>query len=161
MNMNAGVTKLFTVTISVFFLVHLVSCFWFLTASYEDYDPNTWVVKYNLLDSSDSSQYLASMYWAFQTLTTVGYGDITPGTTTERILSLLWMIFGVGFYSFTIGNLQSIINTIDVKAQELQVKLNTLSGFAKRTKLPEVIVNKIKRFLENNNTNSFSIKDSK
>jgi hypothetical protein len=91
------------------------------------------------------------MYWAFQTLTTVGYGDVTGRTTMERVYCLLWMIFGVAFYSFTIGNLQSIISTIDVKASELAAKLNTLTGFAKRTKLPDHIVLKIKRFLENNN----------
>lgn len=59
------------------------------------------------------------MYWVFQTLTTVGYGDMPPSTMTERIIALCWMIFGVGFYSFIIGNLQSIIDLIDMKAQSL------------------------------------------
>lgn len=71
------------------------------------------------------------------------------------------MIFGVAFYSFTIGNLQSIISTIDVKASELTSKLNTLTGFAKRTKLPDNIVLKIKRFLENNNANNIALSDSR
>ena len=39
--------------------------------------------------------------------------------------------------------------------------MNTLTGFAKRTKLPENIVGKIKRFLENNNSNAISLEDSK
>jgi hypothetical protein len=71
------------------------------------------------------------------------------------------MILGVAFYSFTIGSLQSIINNIDVKAQELQVKLRTLTGFAKRNNLPEQLVGKIKRFLENNNTDVLSISEYK
>jgi len=101
------------------------------------------------------------MYWAFQTLTTVGYGDVQGTTTFERIYCLLWMIFGVAFYSFTIGNLQSIISTIDVKASELSAKLNTLTGFAKRTKLPDYIVLKIKRFLENNSVSNTSLTESR
>lgn len=56
------------------------------------------------------------MYWVFQTLTTVGYGDITAGTKVEMLISLVWLTCGVAFYSFTIGNLQSIINTLDIKA---------------------------------------------
>jgi len=60
------------------------------------------------------------MYWAFQTLTTVGYGDVTGNTSGERVFAFVWMVFGVAFYSFTIGNLQSIISTIDIKAVNLQ-----------------------------------------
>ena len=71
------------------------------------------------------------------------------------------MIFGIAFYSFTIGNLQSIISTIDAKSSELSAKLNTLSGFAKRTKLPEHINNRIKKFLENNNVDTISLLESK
>lgn len=49
----------------------------------------------------------------------MGYGDVTGYTDLERMFALLWMIFGVAFYSFTIGNLQSIINTIDIKSSTL------------------------------------------
>lgn len=37
---------------------------------------------------------MTSIYWAIVTLTTVGYGDITPVTTIGRILSGLIMILG-------------------------------------------------------------------
>lgn len=103
--MNAGVMRMISVTISVFFLVHLVGCLWFLSAKLDDFNPDTWVVRLNYLDQSPETQYLASLYWALQTLTTVGFGDINATTIPEKILAILWMIFGVGFYSFTIGNL--------------------------------------------------------
>lgn len=61
-----------------------------------------------------------SVYWALQTLTTVGYGDIKAKSVYEKITALIWMIIGVGFYSFTIGNLASIFNSIDIKAAHLQ-----------------------------------------
>jgi hyperpolarization activated cyclic nucleotide-gated potassium channel 2 len=67
--------------------------------------------------------YLYGINWALQTLTTVGYGDINAKMTTERTVALIWMIFGVGFYSFTIGNLASIISAIDKRAAHLQEKL--------------------------------------
>ena len=71
------------------------------------------------------------------------------------------MIFGVAFYSFTIGNLQSIISTLDIKASHLSAKLKTLKSFAERTALPDNLNLKIKRFLENNNDNDISIQNYK
>lgn len=83
-----------------------------------------------------------------QTITTVGFGDIVAGTRTEMTLSLLWMIFGVGFYSFTVGNLSSLIASMDTKTQQLKKKLNTLNDFSKRIKLPEHIHQRIRKFIE-------------
>jgi len=51
----------------------------------------------------------------------VGYGDIEPGTPIERIIAILWMIVGVGIYSFTIGNLSSLLYTMDRRDTILKV----------------------------------------
>jgi len=83
-----------------------------------------------------------------QTLTTVGYGEIGAVTGAEQITALLWMAIGVGFYSFTIGNLSSIISDIDIKAAILQEKIQAMQGFVKRNpNLPIEIEQKIRRFL--------------
>ena len=58
-----------------------------------------------------------------QTLTTVGYGDMPLSNNSERILAIILMIGGVGFYSYTIGNLSSIFSDIDSK----QAKFNVIS----------------------------------
>ncbi|CDW85707.1 UNKNOWN [Stylonychia lemnae] len=161
LRINPGYLKLIKVSATVLLLVHLVSCFYFMVAKFQDFDPNCWVVYHNLIDKEAFEQYITAMYWAFQTLTTVGYGDVTGNTSGERIFAFVWMVFGVAFYSFTIGNLQSIISTIDIKAVNLQQKLRVLNNFAKRTKLPEELTLKIKRFVENNNENDISIHEYK
>ena len=92
-------------------ITHLFACFWFLTAKFDDFNPNTWVVRKKLLDSSPGTQYLYALYWSTQTVVTVGYGDIPAVTSAEITLSLFWMVFGVGFYSFIIGNYSSIIQS--------------------------------------------------
>jgi len=87
----------------------------------DDFDPETWVAKHSLVDAGAWTQYVASFYWASQTLTTVGFGDIAPGTPIERIIAILWMIVGVGVYSFTIGNLSSLLSNMDRRATILKV----------------------------------------
>ena len=44
-----------------------------------------------------------------QTVVTVGYGDINSGNTSERIFSSFLMFIGVFFYSFTIGNVTTLL----------------------------------------------------
>ena len=43
------------------------------------------------------------VYWAIVTLTTVGYGDITPHTVLGRILASLIMIMGYGIIAVPTG----------------------------------------------------------
>jgi hypothetical protein len=47
-----------------------------------------------------------------QTITVVGYGDLTPHTSMEYTFTVIWMLLGAGFYSFTIGNISAIIEKI-------------------------------------------------
>lgn len=54
-------------------------------------------------DRSGFSNIPESMYWAIVTLTTVGYGDITPVTVTGRILASLLMIMGFGIIAVPTG----------------------------------------------------------
>jgi voltage-gated potassium channel len=39
----------------------------------------------------------AGLWWAAQTVTTVGYGDSVPTTLPGRLVAVLVMLFGIGF----------------------------------------------------------------
>ena len=49
------------------------------------------------------------LWWAFVTLTTVGYGDVVPATSGGRIVAVLTMVFGIAVYSLLIANLTAFI----------------------------------------------------
>lgn len=53
------------------------------------------------------------LWWAFVTLTTVGYGDIVPQTGAGRIVAVMLMLFGIAVYSLMIANLTHYLETID------------------------------------------------
>ena len=52
-----------------------------------------------------------SIYWAVVTLTTVGYGDIAPGTTVGQILATAIMILGYGIIAVPTGIVSAEITT--------------------------------------------------
>ncbi|GMR00060.1 MAG: hypothetical protein BMS9Abin18_0891 [Zetaproteobacteria bacterium] len=53
------------------------------------------------------------LWWAFVTLTTVGYGDIVPVTEAGRIIAALTMAFGIAVYSLLIANLTHFLETLE------------------------------------------------
>ena len=49
----------------------------------------------------------ASFYWAIVTLTTVGYGDVTPVTELGRILAGSFAMLGIGLFALPASILAS------------------------------------------------------
>jgi voltage-gated potassium channel len=43
------------------------------------------------------------VWWAVTTMSTVGYGDLTPETTVGRLVAMFAMVVGIGFLSLLIG----------------------------------------------------------
>ncbi len=111
------------------FCVHLISCFWFMQARFYEFSPDTWVARRLLIDNTALWQYLNSVYWAFQTLTTVGYGDCGAKTILEYVLCVVWMGCGVSFYSFVVGSVTSIIASEKRNSDTLNAKLKALDQF--------------------------------
>jgi voltage-gated potassium channel len=57
------------------------------------------------------------LWWAFVTLTTVGYGDIVPITAGGRIVAVFTMVFGIAIYSLMIANLTFFVEEQGRKRQ--------------------------------------------
>jgi voltage-gated potassium channel len=52
-----------------------------------------------VFDNEDFSTAGAGLWWAVQTITTVGYGDKVPTSTEGRLVAVVVMVTGLGFMS--------------------------------------------------------------
>jgi voltage-gated potassium channel len=66
-----------------------------------------------LVDSDNFSNYGVSLWWAIQTVTTVGYGDIVPNTVAGRIVAAVLMLTGIGLITVVSGAVASgLLDTV-------------------------------------------------
>ena len=62
-----------------------------------------------LFDSEEFPSYGQATWWAVQTVTTVGYGDIVPADTLGRFIAGVVMLMGVAFISMISGVTASVL----------------------------------------------------
>ena len=82
--------------------------------SFVDDKEMSWILggKYDEFEIADRC--LVSLYFTITTITTVGYGDISATSSTERVFCIFIMLMGVIGFSFATGALSSIIQNYDV-----------------------------------------------
>jgi hypothetical protein len=58
------------------------------------------------------------VYYAFTTLSTVGFGDFNPKSEIERIVASVILLFGVSIFSFIMGNFIEILMNYNIVMQD-------------------------------------------
>ena len=94
------------------------------------------------------SAYLTSMYFAYSTLTTVGYGDISAHTDVERSVAILSLITGSVIYAVLVGFINNLVDNSDVKETEYQQRLTAINSFMSNHHLPNELRNRVRRYME-------------
>jgi voltage-gated potassium channel len=68
-----------------------------------------------IFDPHNFSNIWIGMWWAVQTVTTVGYGDITPTDVAGRMVAAIVMLTGIAFVAITTS---AITSSFVARAQE-------------------------------------------
>ena len=82
-------------------------------------------------------RYIASMYWAFTTMTTVGYGDISSVTRSERIIACFGMLVGGFVFSGVIGTIGDVVAARDLSKKAHAQKMEAVAAFIRDNQLPQ------------------------
>jgi voltage-gated potassium channel len=87
--------------------------------------------------------YIRALYWSVTTVSTTGFGDITPKTEPQMIYTMLAMILGAGIYATVVANVASLITRADSARSAFDSKIERLNTFMKSKNMPDPLQKKI------------------
>ena len=98
--------------IKVIFFSHMICCMWWglsTTISTRAWLDDPLMVYDSLRYAPFQQQYIASLYWTVTTLTTTGYGDITPENNAEYVLNICIMVMGATVFGYVVANVSTLV----------------------------------------------------
>jgi hypothetical protein len=115
-------------------LVHNIACGWIYLGSG------------NSEPTDSMTTYIRAMYWAFTTLTTVGYGDIVARTNVQMLFTCAVQIVGVGVFGFVLSSVAGIIARSDAAREHHMDNLDKIETFMSMHSPPKELRSKIRNY---------------
>eukprot|EP00803_Ostreobium_quekettii_P010868 evm.model.scf_1447.2 EVM.evm.TU.scf_1447.2 scf_1447:6160-16978(+) len=97
-------------------------------------------------ESSKPRQYLASVYWAITTMTTVGYGDNTPRTAAEEGIVSMLMVINIMLFGLLISSISEMMKSATKNARNAETfrtKIDSVTSWLKQRGVPHRMQKKI------------------
>ena len=93
-------------------------------------------------------RYIASLYFSVYTITTIGYGDVTPTNTLERSFTTVIMFFGAAIFAFIISQVSNLAQELSSSSVHHRQRMDTLMDLASYRNLDTELVFQIRRYFQ-------------
>ncbi|KAK9836539.1 hypothetical protein WJX74_002745 [Apatococcus lobatus] len=146
-------------------LINFLGCLWAFTAIKEGYT-NTWIsnntqfmnryspdgnslTKEAAMSIPSPYVWLVALYWAMTTISTIGYGDITPQQPAETAIALAVELLGVLIFGVLLGSITELLSRasrLSRRAALFRQKMVGVNDYMGKRKMPRKIRNRIKSY---------------
>ncbi|ETO20287.1 hypothetical protein RFI_16930, partial [Reticulomyxa filosa] len=110
------------VVFGMLFIAHIVGCGWYALGKRSGH--YSWIDAKNYGRKPTKFMYIVSLYWAVVTLSTTGFGDITPQNEKETAFSTLVVFIGTCIFAYLIGQTGAFVSSINRSTAQMNERLN-------------------------------------
>lgn len=131
-------------------VAHWLACLWHMTVNIEAV-PVNWVTNYGdpanpNEELSTAEVYIVALYWAVMTMSTIGYGDVTPVTTAERITATFGMFIGSSIFAYIVGAVTSTVAAMGLRQTQFYELMDSINLYMEEVQLPQPVRVRIREF---------------
>ncbi|TNN72199.1 Potassium voltage-gated channel subfamily H member 8 [Liparis tanakae] len=94
------------------------------------------------------SVYIASLYFTLSSLTSVGFGNVSANTDTEKIFSVCVMLIGALMHALVFGNVTAIIQRMYSRWSQYHTRTKDLKDFIRVHHLPQSIKQRMLEYFQ-------------
>lgn len=98
--------------------------------------------------SAGTLRFARSFYYVWQTLLTLGYGDVAPVAAIERVFGLILCLAGVFLMAYMIANLTSFLVNLDSTPAAHRHTVDSVDAFLSAQEIPSVTRKIVRRALD-------------
>jgi hypothetical protein len=92
-----------------------------------------------------STHYLIALYWAFVTVTTVGFGDICPQNNSERMYVLFCTFLGTSVFAYMVGEITTLSARKHSSVDAFANKMDAVEEYMRFHNLPKILRDSVRR----------------
>jgi voltage-gated potassium channel len=132
-SLNPAVLRLSFLVLWILVLAHWIACGWIALDG-------------QLQGHPELRPYQQALYWTVTTLTTVGYGDITPEGSPQVGYTMAVMALGAAIYGYAIGNVANLLSNIDLLRSQHLGRIETISTFLRDRQVPRDLQARVRNY---------------
>mmetsp|Transcript_9126 Transcript_9126/g.13739 ORF Transcript_9126/g.13739 Transcript_9126/m.13739 type:complete len:972 (+) Transcript_9126:335-3250(+) len=132
----------------VFFCLHWSACIfsWLDENLCENSEDHSVFYDTGISDSPISTKYLASLYWALATMTTIGYGDVSARCSSTRTFSLIVMLVASAVYAYGLSYVMDVIRKNRKHKSEFRELMDMANKYMDFRQIPGDLREEMRKF---------------
>jgi len=130
----------------LFSITHWAACIWFFIGNHSDLT-ETWVAAHMPKNADIATEYMYSLYFTLTTMTTVGYGDITPQNDDEVLFTLILLLVATVVFATLMGALTDLICSLQSEKHTQDSRMRMLSHYMNWRQVPTDLFKAIRRHM--------------
>ncbi|XP_052360588.1 potassium voltage-gated channel subfamily H member 2 isoform X1 [Oncorhynchus keta] len=155
-----GAAVLFLLMCTFALIAHWLACIWYAIGSVERNGSIGWLhtlgeslgKHYNeTVQGSGPSikdKYVTALYFTFSSLTSVGFGNVSPNTNSEKIFSICVMLIGSLMYASIFGNVSAIIQRLYSGTARYHTQMLRVREFIRFHQIPNPLRQRLEEYFQ-------------